>query len=351
MSVLAIPAVLLRLARLSNAPTVVSQCLAGSVLGSLAQRHDAIDWAALGRSIGIVLLTYAGGMILNDVLDEPIDRVERPDRPLPARRIGRATATAAAVACLGGALALAWSLGHPTEAKFATALVIAAVLYDVLHLFTGGTTLLLGACRGLVYLVAALGQADGPWTATARDAPVALAVLVGAYVAIFSVIARGEAERPAPEAGGWRCDRCGSRDVAGRTACDRCGQPVDATAGVGVIGHRRAEPWQRGAWLEWLGLVPLLGVFAAATASRGAGATEFAYATPAAIALVAFTFAAGHRARAGGPSVGPAVGMWIAAIPLVDATLLLALGHPWLACGAIACFVGARLLARRIAPS
>jgi hypothetical protein len=97
-----------------------------------------------------------------------------------------------------GALALAWSLGHPTEAKFATALVIAAVLYDVLHLFTGGTTLLLGACRGLVYLVAALGQADGPWTATARDAPVALAVLVGAYVAIFSVIARGEAERPAP---------------------------------------------------------------------------------------------------------------------------------------------------------
>lgn len=350
MSVLAIPAVLLRLARLSNAPTVVSQCVAGAVLGSLAQRHDAIDWAALGRSIGIVLLTYAGGMILNDVLDEPVDRIERPDRPLPARRIGRATAAAAAVACLGGALALTWSLGHPTEAKFATALVIAAVLYDVLHLFTAGTTLLLGACRGLVYLVAALGQADGAWTATAFDAPVALAVLVGAYVAIFSLIARGEAERPAANAGGWRCDRCGSRDVTGRTACNRCGQPVDAAAGVGVIGYRRAEPWQRGAWLEWLGLVPLLGVFAAA-ASRGAGTTGFVYATPAAIALVAFTVAAGRRARAGGPGVGPAVGMWIAAIPLVDATLLLALGHQWLACGAIACFVAARLLARRIAPS
>lgn len=351
MSSLAIPAALLRLARLSNAPTVVSQCLAGAALGSLAQRHEALDWTALGRSIGVVLLTYAGGMILNDVLDEPVDRVERPDRPLPARRIGRATAAAAAVGCLGGALGLAWSLGHPTEAKFATALVIAAVLYDVLHLFTAGTTLLLGGCRGLVYLVAAFGQADGPWTATDRDAPLALAVLVGAYVAIFSVIARGEAERPAPHAGGWRCDRCGSRDVAGRPACERCGQPVDVAAGVGVIGYRRADPWQRGAWLEWLGLVPLLGAFAAAASSRGTDGAEFAYATPAAISLVAFTFAAGRRARAGGASVGPAVGMWIAAIPLVDATLLLALGHPWLACGAIACFLAARLLARRLAPS
>jgi hypothetical protein len=61
--------------------------------------------------------------------------------------------------------------------------------------------------------------------------------------------------------------------------------------------------------------------------------------------------AAGRRARAGGAAIGPAVGLWIAAIALVDATLLLALGNAWLGLGAAACFLVARLAARRIAPS
>ena len=340
----ALPAALLRLARLSNAPTVVSQCLAGAALGAIAQRDAELDGTALLRSVGIVLLTYAGGMILNDVLDEPVDRQERPDRPLPSGQIGRATAAAAAVACLGGALGLAWGFGHGTEAKFATALVIVAVVYNAMHLVTAGTVVLLGTCRGLVYPVAALAQFEGAWSAADRDASLAMAVFVGLYVTLFSVVARGEAERePAPSAG-FRCDRCGSREVADRAACPSCGQAVDVASGVGVIGHRRADPGRRGAWLEWLGTVPLLGVIAAA-------APREPLALPAAVAVLVVTMAAGRRARAGGAAIGPAVGLWIAAIALVDATLLLALGNAWLGLGAAACFLVARLAARRIAPS
>lgn len=350
MAALAISAALLRLARLSNAPTVVSQCLAGAALGALAQGETAIDWAAFARSTGMVLLTYAGGMILNDVLDEPVDRIERPGRPLPAKAIGRTTAAAAATACLGGALALAWTLGHQTEARVATALVIAAVLYDAMHLFSAATTVLLGACRGLVYVLAATAQADAPWTWTELDGAVALATFVGLYVTLFSLVARGEADRAPPTTAGVRCDRCGSRDLAGRGACPGCGQAIDLDAGIGTLRHRRADPWMRGAWLEWLWVAPLLGVFAA-VAPRGADATGFAVAAPAAIALVLVTLAAGRLARAGGPSVGPAVGRWIAAIALVDATLLFALGAIWPASAALGCFVAARLLARRIAPS
>lgn len=350
MPVLAIPAALLRLARLSNAPTVASQCLAGAALGALAQSDAGIDWIAFARSCGIVVLAYVGGMILNDVLDEPVDRVERPGRPLPAKAIGRATAAAAAALCLGGALALAWWLGHPTEARLATALVIAAVLYDATHLFTAATTVLLGICRGLVYIVAATAQADGPWTRAGLDGPIAIATLVGLYVTLFSLVARGEADRGAPSPTGVRCDRCGSREVAERTTCPNCGQAVEPSAGIGTLGHRRAEPWSRGAWLEWLWTIPLLGVFAAA-ATRGADAVTLSLSIPVALAFAFVAFSAGRLARTGGPRIGPAVGRWIAAIALVDATILLALGETWPAIAALGCFGLARLLALRIAPS
>jgi ribosomal protein L37E len=338
------PFALLRLARLSNAPTVASQCLAGAALGAIAQRDGALDGVALLRSVGVVLLTYAGGMILNDVLDEPVDRRERPDRPLPSGQISRATAAAAAVACLGGALGLAWGWGHETEARFATALVIAAVVYDAMHLVTSGSVVLLGICRGLVYPVAALGQHDGASSGVARDAPIAMAVFVGLYVTLFSLVARGEAEREKLVSTGVRCNRCGSREIDARPTCPSCGQAIDAASGQGVIRHRRADPWQRGPWLEWLAIVPLLGVVAAAAPRDPLG-------LPAALALIVVTMIAGRRARAGGAAIGPAVGLWIAAIALVDATLLFALGKVWLGLGAVACFLLARLAARRIAPS
>jgi hypothetical protein len=198
-----------------------------------------------------------------------------------------------------------------------------------------------------VYPIAALAQTGETWSPAERDASIALGVFVGLYVAVFSILARGEADRGPTVAAGFRCDRCGARDIADRTACPGCGQAIDPANGQGLLGYRRADGLERGPWLEWLAIIPTIGIIAAAS-PRG----EFGLlaAVPAGLAFFAVTMTAGRRVRSGA-ATGPAIGLWIAAIALVDATLLLALGNAWLGLGAAACFLVARLAARRIVPS
>jgi 4-hydroxybenzoate polyprenyltransferase len=69
---------LLRLARISNLPTVWSNVLAASVLAG------GMSAAAIAQVMLAMSLLYTGGMFLNDAFDERIDSRERPDRPLPS---------------------------------------------------------------------------------------------------------------------------------------------------------------------------------------------------------------------------------------------------------------------------
>jgi len=345
--------VLLRLARLSNAPTVASQCLAGAWLAHAAfAPGTTFDWLALLRVTVTCLLAYAGGMILNDVLDERVDRRERPDRPIPSGAIARARAGAAAVACLGAALGIAWIFGHAMEARATVALVVAAVLYDAIHLRTRAATILLGACRGLVYVVAGCGQAATGLPEEAWAMLVAPALFVGAFVTLFSLVARGEADPAEEVASRIRCGRCGGTAARADRACPSCGATLDAATGLGILVARPASG--RGAWMEALGILPILAILATLSVHATAKGADFAPVPPALLGVVVlapWTLAAGRLARRGGPFVGPAIGRWIASISLVDATLLLAVGQPWPALAAFACFVAARLLSRRIAPS
>src|SRR5262245_25196238 len=91
----------LALGRVSNLPTVWTNALAGMALaGALVSVGTAV-------ALGLVLtLFYVGGMFLNDAFDREIDRVERPERPIPSGRI-----SAAAVFRIGfGLLALGLAL-------------------------------------------------------------------------------------------------------------------------------------------------------------------------------------------------------------------------------------------------
>src|SRR4051812_44022196 len=98
----------LELARLPN--TVVA---AGGVWLGHACRPGPVAWgaAALG-SLAMALLAAAGNMH-NDVVDLPIDRINRPDRPLPSGRIAPGAAMAGACLCFAAALVLAFALGLP----------------------------------------------------------------------------------------------------------------------------------------------------------------------------------------------------------------------------------------------
>ena len=76
---------LLILGRVSNLPTVWSNCLAGWWLGG-GGNFWKLPFLLLGMS-----LLYTGGMFLNDAFDEEFDRQRRAERPIPTGKISRAT--------------------------------------------------------------------------------------------------------------------------------------------------------------------------------------------------------------------------------------------------------------------
>src|SRR5688572_14664491 len=74
--------VALRLGRVSNLPTVTTNVLAGIVLAGAQPSivRVVVVCAALSAM-------YVAGMFLNDAFDRDIDRVERPERPIPSGQV------------------------------------------------------------------------------------------------------------------------------------------------------------------------------------------------------------------------------------------------------------------------
>ena len=76
----------LRLMRLANIVTAISDILAGVAIAAYAMQ---IEWANLPLTplILLVLSTiglYGGGVVFNDVFDAELDKIERPERPIPS---------------------------------------------------------------------------------------------------------------------------------------------------------------------------------------------------------------------------------------------------------------------------
>jgi UbiA prenyltransferase family len=155
----------LRLARVSNTPTVVSNAIAGAVLASTAA--DAGTVAAVAVAMA---LFYTAGMILNDVLDYEVDVRERPERPLPSGAVSRPAALTAVIALfvIGEALLV---VARVEAALAGLGLIALIVLYDAWHKGNALSPVLMGGCRALVYVVAALAVAASVplevWTAAA----------------------------------------------------------------------------------------------------------------------------------------------------------------------------------------
>src|SRR5437870_875462 len=72
---------LLILGRVSNLPTVWSNCLAGWLLGG-----GGTGWILVVIWLGSTCL-YLGGMFLNDSFDVEFDREYRRERPIPSQQI------------------------------------------------------------------------------------------------------------------------------------------------------------------------------------------------------------------------------------------------------------------------
>lgn len=162
---------LLRLARISNLPTVWSNVLAASVLAGGVSK-SAIAWVMLAMS-----LLYTGGMFLNDAFDERLDARERPERPLPSGALSSGIVWVSGLGLLLlGALLLA-AFGR-NAALAGISLAVAILLYDAWHKGNPVAPFVMGLCRALVYV----------GTAICAAAPLTLP-LIGASAALLAYVA------------------------------------------------------------------------------------------------------------------------------------------------------------------
>ena len=82
---------LLVLGRVSNLPTIWSNCLCGWLIGVGLADSFRMDWVMYaGLTTGATAM-YLGGMVLNDAFDVAFDREHRPERPIPSGAISEKT--------------------------------------------------------------------------------------------------------------------------------------------------------------------------------------------------------------------------------------------------------------------
>ncbi len=182
----------LRLARVSLLPTVWTNVLAGVALGGGDWRDPRVALVMLAMS-----LAYTGGMFLNDAFDREFDARVRPDRPLPAGLVSAREVFAFGYGMLlSSVLALAGVglLANPPRwdvALVGLLLATVIVLYDAWHKQNPVSPLVMGACRMLVYVIAALAVNPQPGPGLWLGATVLLCYLIGlTYAAKSEHLAR-----------------------------------------------------------------------------------------------------------------------------------------------------------------
>ena len=174
---------LLTLGRVSNLPTVWSNCLAGWWLAG-GRNYWKLPFLLFGISV-----LYSAGMFLNDAFDADFDRQRRPERPIPSGKI-----SASLVWRYGfGLLAFGFLLLLPCGKIAAVAaifLVFFILLYDFTHKFLTASPWLMGACRFWVYIIAGATGVDG-----LNGYPIFCGAALALYIVGLSYVARRESLR------------------------------------------------------------------------------------------------------------------------------------------------------------
>jgi len=150
--------VALKLGRVSNLPTVWSNVLTGMALAGAAT----VDCRLLILVVSLSLF-YVGGMFLNDAFDHGFDAKARPERPIPSGQASAMQVHAFGFGMMAVGLALlAWA-GYGFEpltqwrpVVAGLALATAIVFYNWHHKNNPLSPLVMGLCRMLVYVTAAL---------------------------------------------------------------------------------------------------------------------------------------------------------------------------------------------------
>lgn len=144
---------LLVLGRISNLPTVWSNCLAGWILGG------GTEWYKFFVTVCGASSLYVGGMYLNDYCDASFDAEFRRERPIPSGKIGHASV---------GWISLGWlvagaALLVPMSPIAGSVLVGTIVAYDYAHKNNPAAPFIMAGCRFLLVIAAGSTNRFPPW--------------------------------------------------------------------------------------------------------------------------------------------------------------------------------------------
>ena len=178
----------LRLMRPANIVTAIADVLAGiAISGFMAA------WVFNYLHILPVLLLcistaglYGGGVVFNDVFDDSLDRIERPERPIPSGLISLREATTLGSILLIAGIVAAFAV-NLTSGLLASLITIAALVYNKWgkhHSLLGPPNM--GLCRGLNLLlgVSVLPSSISGWWY--------IAFVPVIYISSVTMISRGE---------------------------------------------------------------------------------------------------------------------------------------------------------------
>jgi 4-hydroxybenzoate polyprenyltransferase len=178
----------LQLMRPANIVTSVADVLAGIAISGffLAPSFGSTQiWPVLLLCLSTIGL-YGGGVVFNDVFDAELDRIERPERPIPSGIVSIREATLLGIVLLliGVASAFVYSM---LSGFIALCIAVAAVLYDKFgkhHAIAGPVNM--GVCRGLNLLlgISIVKASILQWWY--------LAFVPVIYIASITMISRGE---------------------------------------------------------------------------------------------------------------------------------------------------------------
>lgn len=184
------------LMRVANVFTAISNVWMGMILAT----GGLPGWVSVGITVASALM-YLGGMVLNDVFDHQLDATERPERPIPSGRISLATARTLGWGLLLTGVAAGWTTSLLTStlapALLSTLLAGTIVAYDGGLKKTVWGPMAMAACRTLNVLlgmsVGATTIGDSQLSYSLTNVSPVPAVGIGLYILGVTWFARSEA--------------------------------------------------------------------------------------------------------------------------------------------------------------
>ncbi len=176
--------------RPANIVTAIADILAGIIISGYLISTTSYSLLPVFLLALSTIGLYGGGVVFNDVFDAELDKVERPERPIPSGLISKQSATILAMILLVAGIVAACFVQKDLFSLpvfFATAISIASIIYDKWgkhHAVLGPVNM--GLCRGLNLL---LGMSIIP---AAVSQYWWLGIFPVIYIGAITMISRGE---------------------------------------------------------------------------------------------------------------------------------------------------------------